>query len=412
MRISTYWHYQQSVATMLSQESALAQTQNQVSTGKSINVASDNPTGAAQVVSIDHTLAQNDSYTSGINAANTRLSTETSTLSSVTNLLDRAQSLALSAMDGSMSAQNRASIAGNLVQVRNQLLQYANTTDSNGNALFAGTSNDKVPFVQNADGSVSYQGNTAQQMALIGNGLQIPTGDAGSAVFMDIPAGNGSFVASAGSANTGTLVVGSNSVTDPTAWKSAESAAGGQFTISFGASGNWSVTDAGGNPVNDASGNPIGGTYSSSTGSISFDGMSIGLSGTPAAGDTVTVKANQKQDIFGTLNQMINALQGTGGSTSDTQLTNTMNRQLESLDQALGTINNVQVQVGGRINELNQQSTAYSSLGVTYQSALSSVQNVDAYSAISNLSLQSAALQASQQTFAAVKSLSLFNYLN
>ncbi|WP_329742660.1 flagellar hook-associated protein FlgL [Dyella sp. A6] len=408
MRISTLWHYQQSVNTMLSQQSTLAQTQNEVSTGKRINVASDDPTGAAQIVAIDHTLAQNNGYTSGINAANTRLSTESSTLSSVTNLLDRAQSLALSAMDGSMSSQNRASIAGNLVQVRNQLLQYANTTDANGNALFAGTSNTTVPFSQNADGSVSYQGNATQQMALIGSGLQIPTGDAGSAVFMNIPAGNGSFVASAGSANTGTLVVGSNSVTDPAAWKAAESAAGGQFTISFDASGNWTVADASGNPVNDASGNPITGTYSSSTGSISFDGMSVSLSGTPAAGDTVTVQANQKQDIFSTLNQMINALQGSG---SNTQITNTMNRQLESLDQALGTVSNVQVQVGGRIDELNQQSTAYSSLGVTYQSALSNVQNVDAYSAISNLSLQSAALQASQQSFAAVKSLSLFNYL-
>jgi flagellar hook-associated protein 3 FlgL len=39
------------------------------------------------------------------------------------------------------------------------------------------------------------------------------------------------------------------------------------------------------------------------------------------------------------------------------------------------------------------------------------VQGADAYSAISKLSQQAAALQASQQVFAQVKSLSLFNYI-
>jgi flagellar hook-associated protein 3 FlgL len=39
------------------------------------------------------------------------------------------------------------------------------------------------------------------------------------------------------------------------------------------------------------------------------------------------------------------------------------------------------------------------------------VQNVDITTAISNLSLQSTALQASQQVFAKVQGTSLFNYL-
>jgi len=88
-----------------------------------------------------------------------------------------------------------------------------------------------------------------------------------------------------------------------------------------------------------------------------------------------------------------------------------MNRQLESLGQALDTVTRTQVAIGGRMDVLSQQGTAYSSLGVTYQAALTSVRDVDPYTAISNLSLQSTALQASQQVFAATKSLSLFNYL-
>jgi flagellar hook-associated protein 3 FlgL len=67
--------------------------------------------------------------------------------------------------------------------------------------------------------------------------------------------------------------------------------------------------------------------------------------------------------------------------------------------------------IGNRLNTLDQQSSAYSDLNVTYTSALSDVQDVDPYTAISNLSLQSSALQASQQVFAQMKSMTLFNYL-
>jgi flagellar hook-associated protein 3 FlgL len=159
--------------------------------------------------------------------------------------------------------------------------------------------------------------------------------------------------------------------------------------------------------VLDSSGNPVGGTYTDG-GSISFNGMSIAMSGTPAAGDTVSVQAGGKQDIFSTLTNMINALQSGG---SNTQVTNVMSRQMESIDQTQSAISATQVSVGGRLDTLTTQQGTYSDLNVTYQTALSDVQSADPYTAISNLSLQQTALQASQQLFAQVKQLSLFNYL-
>lgn len=407
MRLSTSWMYQQSLSTMLSQQSSLAATQNQVDTGNRINVASDDPAGAGQVVSLNHVMAANAQYSSTIDTANTRLNTEASTLGSVNDVLDNARTLALQAVNGTLSASDRNSIASQLSQMRDQLMQLANTTDSNGNALFAGTSTTKTPFQMNANGVVSYGGNDAQQRSSVGSGLQVASSDPGSGLFMNIPMGNGTFEASAGSANTGTLAVGSNSVTDLNAWNSASAGSGG-YTIRFGSGGAWSATDANGNAVLDSSGNPVTGTYTDG-GSISFNGMTMAMSGTPAAGDTVSVTSGGQQDIFSTLTNMINALQS--GSTTDTQLNNVMSRQIESIDQTQSAISSVQVSIGGRLDTLQQQQGAYSDLNVTYQSALSDVQGADAYTAISNLSLQQTALQASQQMFAQVKSMSLFNYL-
>jgi flagellar hook-associated protein 3 FlgL len=227
---------------------------------------------------------------------------------------------------------------------------------------------------------------------------------------MDVAAGNGSFVASAGGANTGSLVVGANSVTDTAAWSAANAAGPVNDTITFGANGSYSVTDAAGNPVTDSSGNPVAGTYTDG-GSISFNGVTVNMSGTPKAGDTVKLQADtaaNTQDVFTTLNNMIAALQGGGSSTA---LTNTLNRQLESLSQAMGSVSNAQVSVGSRIDTLQQQGTSYSDLNVTYQSALSNVRDVDMATAISNLSLQSTALQASQQVFAKIQGTSLFDYI-
>ena len=411
MRISTVWMYQQQLSTMLSQQSALAQTQNQVSTGNALNVASDTPTGAAQIVGLNHILAQNTQYSSNINSANTRLSTESTTLTSINNLLSSVNDIGLGAINGALSSTDRSNMATQLTQYRDQLVQLANTTDANGQALFAGTSTTATPFVMNSStGAVTYAGNDQQSFTAIGSGLQVASGDAGSPIFMNLPAGNGSFVSSAGSSNTGTLVVGANSVTNTATWSAATAAGPVNDTITFGANGSYSVTDASGNPVTDSSGNPVTGTYTDG-GSISFNGITIGMAGTPAAGDTVKVQsdnASNTQDVFTTLNNMIAALQS-GGST--TAINNTLNRQLESLNQAMNAVSTAQVSVGSRIDTLQQQGGNYSDLNLTYKSALSDVQNVDMATAISNLSLQSTALQASQQVFAKIQGTSLFDYL-
>jgi flagellar hook-associated protein 3 FlgL len=325
-------------------------------------------------------------------------------------VLNSANDIGLQAINGALSSGDRANMAAQLVQLRNQLVQLSNTSDANGTALFAGTSTTNSPFNLNANGSVSYSGNDAQSFTAIGQGLQIANGDSGSSVFMNVPAGNGAFVANANAANTGTLVVGANDVTNTGAWQGVTASGAVNDTITFGANGSYSVSDANGNPVNDANGNPVTGTYQDG-GSISFNGISIAMSGTPAAGDTVSVKSDSiqnTQDVFSTLNNMINALQSSGSSTT---INNTLNRQLESLNQAMNSVTTAQVAIGGRINVLQQQQSSYADLSVTYQSALSDVQNVDMATAISNLSLQSTALQASQQVFAKVQSLSLFNYI-
>lgn len=401
IRMSTSWMFQQSLSSMLSAQTGLAGIQNEVTSGQRINLASDDPAGAAQAVSLNHVIASTTQYSSNIDNANARLSTEANTLTSFNNLLDQARSLTLQGINGTLSSADRSDMATQLSQIRAQLVQLANTTDANGNALFAGTATTNTPFVQASDGSVSYVGNASNQMSQIGNGLRIPDSDAGANLFMNIPAGNGSFVASAAATNTGSLLVGSTSVVDGSAWKAATASGPVDYQVSFDGAGNWTATDTGGTIAT--------GTYQDG-GSISFNGLSLAVSGSPAAGDSVSVKSGQTQDVFTTLGNLVNTLQD--NTLTDAARSNQISRQLESIDQTQNSVLSTQTDVGGRINRIAQQKTTYSDLTLTYQTTLSGVQDTDMASAISKLMLQSTALQASQQTFAKVQGMSLFNYIH
>jgi flagellar hook-associated protein 3 FlgL len=403
IRLSTSWMYQQSLTTMLDAQAAVSASQNAVSSGKRINQASDDPAGAMQVVLLDHALANNAQYSSNIDAANARLSTESNTLDTFANLLNQARSITVQGINGVLSNSDRQDMATQLGQIREQMVQLANTADVNGNALFAGTSTTATPFVVQPDGTVSYAGNTDNQLTTIGNGLRLPNSDQGNGVFMDIPAGNGSFAASAAAGNTGSLLVGANSVTDATAWNAAIAAGPVNYKVSFDGAGNWTATD-----LNNGNAVVGSGAYQGS-GNISFNGLTMALTGNPAAGDSVSVQSGQTQDVFTTMANLIGALQNNG--LSDTARSNALSSQLAGVDRAQDSVLGTQTAVGSRMNELTQQQSNYSTLTLGYQTTLSGVQDTDMASAITKLMLQSTALQASQQTFVKVQGMTLFDYL-
>jgi flagellar hook-associated protein 1 len=85
-------------------------------------------------------------------------------------------------------------------------------------------------------------------------------------------------VTSAAATNSGTGTISTASVTSQTSWVR------GTYTLAFDTSGGWQITDAAGATVTSGS------SYTAGSG-ITFNGMSIALSGTPAAGDSFTLNA-------------------------------------------------------------------------------------------------------------------------
>ncbi len=190
MRISTSLMQQLGVNSLLDQQSQLSKTQQQLASGKNILTPSDNPSGAAQVLTLNNSVDAYNQYQTNGDAATTSLTLESNTLNSVVNTLQRAHELAVQGLNGTQSAQSRQGIATEVQQLRDQLVSLANTKDPNGQYIFAGFKGNTAP-VSASGGNFSYNGDNGQRTVQIGPNRQVLTGDSGAKVFMDIPASGG-----------------------------------------------------------------------------------------------------------------------------------------------------------------------------------------------------------------------------
>ncbi len=397
MRISTTWMEQQGISSILEQQAALAQVQRQVSTGRRILSPSDDPSGSARALNLNHVTAANTQYQRNIDSGNNRLALEEQGLSAASAVLLRINTLALQANNASQNNQTRADIAVELRERLSQLVQTANSQDSNSEYLFAGNSTGTQPFIQGPTG-VSYVGDNGQRHITIAAGETIAIGDSGADVFQMIPNGNGTFAVSTGSGNLGSAVVGSTSVTNAAAFVRDT------YTIQFTSPTTYQVLDSGSLIV-------ASGAYSGDN-TIAFRGIQLNVSGTPVTGDSFTVTPSSTRDVFTTIAALASALETPASSPTDVAtINNRVNRALEDLNQASNRLVDVRARVGSRLNVLEQQQSTNSSVGLQLQTALSGVQNVDYASAISQLNTQMTSLQAAQQAYMKVQGLSLFNYL-
>ncbi len=161
MRVPFNTAYRNGGADIALAAERLADAQRQVSTTRRINVASDDPAGAASVISQQGTIAQIDAYTAATDAASSRLTVADSVLSDVITKITAAQAAALGVQGSQATPAQRDAAIQQLNALRDALLSDMNT-QFKGKYLFAGTDVSAAPYTQAANGTVSaYQGNTA-----------------------------------------------------------------------------------------------------------------------------------------------------------------------------------------------------------------------------------------------------------
>ncbi len=401
MRLSTAAIHRTSIDAILDQQTRLARTQQQVTSGKRFQTSAEDPIAATRAAMLDRTVADNEQFDRNSNVIESRLSYAEQSLADVTHLLQSARDLALQGANSTLGQGERRMLATELRQRVGELVDIANRDDGNGEFLFAGTSTATQPFARGVAG-VSYLGDQTTRFVRVSGSQAIADGHPGTEVFMNITQANGTFRTAVNPANLGSGTIDVGTLVDPTAWVADN------YTLRFTSPTDWVVED-------DTLPTPV--QISSGTGfvagqTIQFLGARVTITGTPAANDRFSIQPAADTDMFAVLDNLIATLEGGSGLPSDRAVfQHQIGESIADIDQSLARTLSVRAEVGSRLSAIDHATNAREVEAVDLQSLLSDLRDVDYAEAISRLNQEYAGLQAAQAAYTKISQLSLFDYL-
>jgi flagellar hook-associated protein 3 FlgL len=170
----------QLISGLNTDEAQQATLEEQLSTGDSINQASDNPAGAAELFQLNGNLARAQQYESNANDGSGWLSLGNSTMNQIVSTLQSVQQT-VESVSGQTLANEPGTLQGLAAQVtaaQGDLLSLANTSYG-GQAIFAGTGN----VTQAYDQSGNYVGGGSAPTRTVAPGVQVPVSVTGEQIF-------------------------------------------------------------------------------------------------------------------------------------------------------------------------------------------------------------------------------------
>ena len=431
MRISTAWMQQASVNAMLNQQALVSKTQIQLSTGQRMAAAADDPGAAVSAQVLNQSLQTTQQYQSNIGTAQSRLQFEDSTLASADNVMQQARELTVQGLNDTLTANDRKALAGQAQQLLDEMAGLANTKNANGEYIFGGFSSGAPPFsfdAKRVPPSYVYRGDQQQRALQVGDQRQIADGNSGFDVFENVPSTSGNLAVEAAG--------GKQSILN-TLYTLTQTLQGG-FTGSHGAVVGTENLAAGIDYTSGArtfglavDGGPAA-TVSIAAGNYRSPdelaaAINAGIDATTAQGKAVAQVRDGAIEFVSTstgTTSSVTVNNGTPGFLADAGLSDPQtgtgaapsfheaaSAALDDIDAGLQRVLDIRASVGARLNALSEQQSMQDKFILDTQSNLSKLEDLDYAEAISRFSQQQTVLQASQQAFAKVQRLSLFDYL-
>ncbi len=406
MRISTAYSFDSSIDNLQKRQSEMSQSQMQLTSGKKVNVASDDPIAAARAERALASMSREDANQRSLDASRNVMQLSESAIGDAVSLLQTARESMIAAGNGSYSDKERAALALKLKDIRAQMLTIANRSDGSGGFVFGGQGSATPPFLDTTSG-VQFIGQGGQVQAASSETLSL-TVDGGQ-TWLKAKTGNGVYETNPVSTNTGGGWITAGSVTTPSAlpYPAAPGTPPSQYAVNFTVNAGvttYSVTkDGGGTTLTDV-------PYESGK-AIVIDGMSFAVSGHPADTDSFTIdQSTNDLSVFDALDSAITSL--TTGSQGSGQIMQAVNRGLSNLDSILGNVSAARSEVGESLNRMDSIEGRISASKLAAQTERSNAEDLDMVSAISKFQNQQNGYDAALKSYAMVQKLSLFQYIS
>lgn len=396
MRLGSANTYDNVLQNLYARQSELAGQQEKLTSGKNVNRASDDPSGAAQAERALTRLTRVATEQRALDLQRNAITMAESTLGDATGLAQRLRELVVSAGNGAFNQGNRATIAQEMRGLRDQLFSLANRTDTNGIPLFGGLGSASAPFTDATSG-VSFNGVAGQRAS---TEVSVPGAMDGQAIWMNVPSGNGSFDVALGGTNSGSMWTDTGQVISPAALT------GNNYSITFTVSAGVTSYDI----VNTSTATTLASAQPYTDGqAIQFDGLSLVTHGAPASGDSVQISASTSTNIFKVFDDAIADIDGAAG---DNRLSQALALALTQIDSSMDRIQAARGQAGDWLNRADNIESTQQGRTIQLSADKSRAEELDMVKGISDFSKFQTGYQTALQSYAQVQKLSLFNYIS
>jgi flagellar hook-associated protein 3 FlgL len=410
IRIASSTMYDRITSQLNQQQVRLAATQERISSGKNILRPSDAPDEMAALDRLESAARQSMRFLDNLAYGTAHLNNQEISINAFDDGVRRAYEVMLQASNDTYSDEQKEVFAIELEQLKDEFLQLANTRDEHGTYIFSGYVQETPPFSM-VDGEVIYNGDDAYKTIFSDVGVELKIGMPGSQLFNNIDYERSTLktsftLALDGATSDFTLGTDAQSTADAPMF----SINGTTIKFSAGASADEIVS-----AINDAIGDQgivaEAITSGDDAGNIKISsdtGVDVLMAGAGFNnGDEHTAEgklsASPLKSIFSILDLGIGALRS--GDKDDLAVA------LDGINAASEHVAIQKVRLGTSMRALENQVEVLEAREVALDEAISRIKDLDYVTAVTELKNQSLALQAGQQSFAQLSSLSLFNYI-
>ena len=396
MRISNANSYDAAIANLQRRQGEMSESQLQLTSGKRVNRASDDPTAAARAERALALETRSEASQRAVDASRNAMTLGESALGDAEELLQQVREALVAAGNGSYSDAERRSLALNVRQIRTQLFSIANRADGSGGYVFGAQGSSAPPFVDTPTG-VQFRG-TAGQTG-VASGESLPVTLDGPAAWLQARTGNGVFETRATTQN-GTAWIDAGQVSDP------QALTGDPYSLTFAVSGGVTTYTV----LRD--GNPTALTnvpYESGK-AVEVDGQSFTLSGAPADGDRFDLAPSTATlNVFDMLDRAATELESPLRNSG--QISQTAVQALRDVDASLSRLQSQRALAGETLNRIDGVEERLAALKLGAKTERSNAEDLDMVDAISKFETQQTGYQAALQSYSMVQRLSLFQYI-
>ena len=449
-RVGTANMYDNAIRNVSARQTSLVNLQENLTSGKRVVRASDDPVSAAQAERALTRISRIQTEQRALENQRNAIAQAESTMGDAISLVQEARQLMVSAGSGTLTSNDRATIANQLQSLRDQLTAVANRTDTNGIPLLGALGSAQSPFMGPLNSTPDYlfAGQAGQTAS---DGVTLPNTLDGDSAFMFDAKRDGSFHAAITPGTSTVIVPGATTPSVPAMGQPNRAFTTSAITVAEGTNFNknpatglaytYSVSFS--NVTLDPATNTLSATYNVTStdpafvppaqqtltpikigekGEFNINGLPPGMSmkvttlptkavdGTitpsPANGDTINI--SPQTSVFSVIDKAIAEIKAAPNSNVAAQA---ISQALANVDIGLERMSNIRSYAGELLNRADRITGDQEKRSVQLESDRSRAEDLDMIKGISDFQNQQTGYQAALQTYASVQKLSLFNYI-